>query len=128
MKPRPEGRGISLGFIMKFVNWSKTNELAVKQVGQWAVYVSNNIDYDDEKDCKTWKFVIDYLKSTRTEAEYLNYISSIMDGGLFFFETKELAWEFYSMFAQSITDSSGLYASVYSPTGVVLTEILDENS
>jgi hypothetical protein len=107
---------------MKFVNWCKTNEFAVKQVGQWGVYVSNNLDYDDEKESKAWEFVIDYLKSTRTEVEYLNYISSIMDGGLFFFETEELAWEFYSMFEQPLTNSSGLYATIYSPNGVGLTE------
>jgi TorA maturation chaperone TorD len=45
-----------------------------------------------------------------------------MDGGLFFFETEELAREFYSMFEQPLTDSSGLYASIYSPTDGCLTE------
>lgn len=107
---------------MHFVNWVKTNELAVKQVGQFAVYVSNGLDFDDEKDAKAWDFVLDYLKSAYTEAECYNYMGSIIDGGLFFFEIEEEAWKFYSVFEQPLTDSSGLYAAVFCPVRGCLTE------
>jgi hypothetical protein len=49
-------------------------------------------------------------------------MSAIVCGGLLTFDTKEEAWAFYKIFEQDLTDSSSIYACIYSPTEGCMTE------
>lgn len=104
---------------MKVLNWNETNSLAVKQMGKPAVYVGNGLVYDSPKDDEIWKFVMAEVKSIcggETD-EFYTVISSLVHGGLFFFDSEEDQIRFYEIFEQPLTDSSAIYACTYNSLG-----------
>lgn len=107
---------------IEFANWCKQHELATKQKGKFSVYVNNGLDF--ETDSAAWEFITgSFIKlfGERTK-EYYEIAGNFVEGGLFFFETEEQAWEFYGIFEQELTDSSAVYACIYSPLTGCMTE------
>lgn len=103
---------------MKFVNWTKTNKLAVQQVNKFAVYVANGEDDD-----RVWEFVrYAVFEFVGSEAKFYDAIGNILEGGLFFFDTEDEARKFYNIFTQELTDSSAIYAALYKPDGICIGE------
>lgn len=109
---------------MLVLDWCRTNELAVKQVGKVAVYISNGLAYDDSQDNAIWKFVQDSMKAQYGDGttEFYDVMGHLVNGGLFFFETKEEQMAFYQVFEQTLTDSSAIYACTYDESGQSITE------
>ena len=103
-------------------DWNKVNELAVKQVGKPAVYISFGLDFGNPKDEEIWKYVTDTLMGMYDKQTYLNLMGSIINSELIFFDTKEEQYRFYKIFEQPLTDSSALYAVTYSRDGKTETE------
>lgn len=104
-------------------NWSEINALAVKQVGKFAVYVANNVDYDSEIDNKSWDYAVSQIRlKTDNEKSYYEISSGMIHGGLFFFESEEKADEFFNIFCNEITEKTGLYAAIYCPERGCLSE------
>lgn len=102
---------------MEYADWNKQNELATKQVGKFSVYVRNGLQFDDN-DIHIWSFIADQLQKMFggiDSKDYLNYIGCLIDGGLFFFESSDKAFDFFLIFEQELTYSSAIYACVYSP-------------
>jgi hypothetical protein len=109
---------------MKYADWNIVNELATKQVGKFSVYVSNGLQFEDPQEDKIWDFVI--LELVRLfgnkTPEYYDYVSNVLHGGLFFFDSEDAARNFYKIFEQELTDSSAIYASLICPIRGCLTE------
>ena len=103
-------------------NWNKVNELAVKQVGKPAVYVSFGLDFGKPEDEAIWAFVTATLSEMYDKQTYLDLTGSIINSELIFFDTKEEQYRFYKIFEQPLTDSSPLYAVTYSRDGKTETE------
>ena len=100
-------------------DWCKINELAVAQVGKSAVFIANHGPSDD-----VWQFVIKSMQTIYGDAtpEFHQVMSHIVNGGLFFFDTKEEQMTFYRVFEQPLTDSSAIYACTYDASGQCMTE------
>jgi hypothetical protein len=107
---------------IEFANWNEQQELATKQKGKFSVYISNGLDF--ESDNVIWKFITDSLIGLYGERtkDYYDVVGNLIEGGLFFFENGDQAWEFYSIFTQELTDSSAVYACLYCPVAGCLTE------
>lgn len=106
-----------------FVNWSASNSLAVKQVAKWAVYIGNGLEMKTANDSAIWDFVEQQIRVLYIDEDAcLDCLCNIIDGGLFFFNTKEDMNTFYAIFTAPLTDSSAIYACTYSPDGQCLTE------
>jgi len=115
---------------MKTLQWHDVLSLAVKQSGKWAVYVSNGLG-DTPEDDKVWDFIresFQALYSTTRNAENKYHSENdeahfaVVVSGLVLFDTEEQMEEFYNVFAQPLTDSSGVYACTFGPDGECLTE------
>lgn len=109
---------------MNVLSWAEINSLAVKQMGKPAVYVGNGLEYDSPKDDEIWKFVMAEVKSIcggETD-EFYTVMASLVNGGLFFFDSEEEQDRFYQIFEQPLTDSSAIYACTYNSLGECLTE------
>lgn len=102
--------------------WNKIHELAVKQVGKPAVYVSFGLDLESPEGDAIWKFVTAYLKNMYDSQTRWNLEVAILNSELIFFENEEEQYRFYKIFEQPLTDSSPLYAIAYSKDGVTETE------
>ena len=108
---------------MKFSGWSNTQSLAVKQQGEFAVYVSSTLDWTSPRDDTVWEYVRqEVVKICETELAAIEVMGDILEGGLFFFPSEQKAREFYAIFEQELTDSSGIYAALYANDGRCLTE------
>lgn len=105
----------------EYVDWNSTNSLAVAQKGKSAVYIHNGLLFDDI-DSHIWEYVMESLKSKIDEDEFLNSLSSLIHGGLFFFDTMEEAQEFFNIFNQNVVYASPIYAQLYDSNGMGLTE------
>jgi hypothetical protein len=109
----------------QFIDWNKIQELAVRCVNKWAVYVSNGLE-DSKKDDIIWDFVLNeadkFFKDDSLKA--LECKCTLINGGLVFFDTQDQAREFYQIFNADLTYSSALYAQLHSPDG----QCLDENT
>jgi hypothetical protein len=105
---------------MIFKNWSNTNELAVQQIGKFAVYVS----ISDCRDTKIWDTLTQEVKKLfpESDAEARNCLSCLIDGGLFFFDTELEAREFYSKFYSSLRDLSRIFVVLYNSTGKTISD------
>lgn len=111
--------------MMQVMDWAKVNELAVKQVGKCAVYISNNLPYDTPMNIaeseNVWKRSVNAL-----QAEYgvdaTEYIDAILIGGLCFFDSPTERDIFFSVFMQDGIESSCLFACTYAANGVCLNE------
>lgn len=115
----------------EFKQWHQILELAVRQAGKPAVYISNNLDWKKKKDEEAWEFVISELASFYgvaidchpTESpEYYNMRTNLTIGGLFFFDNPEEQYKFYRIFEQPLTDSSAIYACTFNVDGECETE------
>jgi hypothetical protein len=104
---------------MIYKNWSDINSLAVRQQGQWAVYINNGLEFDTDQDQAIWNFVLD---NTSSQGWPVQDRSLLLLGGLFFFDTELQATDFYRIFEQPLTDSSAIYACLYDSQGACLTE------
>lgn len=108
---------------MKVCQWNEVQSLAVKQMGKPAVYVGNGLEYDKPEDDETWKFIMAELKAIYGETdEFYNIMAGLVNGSMFFFDTKEEQYCFYRIFEQPLTDSSAVYACAYGPDGQCQTE------
>jgi hypothetical protein len=107
---------------IEFANWNEQHKLATIQKGKFSVYISNGLDF--ESDAVIWKFITDSLIKLYGERtkDYYDVVGNLVEGGLFFFDTEEQAWEFYGIFEQELTDSSNVYACIYSPVYGCMTE------
>jgi hypothetical protein len=110
------------------MDWYAINEAAVAHVGKPAVYIANHISFEEPGDADIWSFVVESLKTMfgavgdQYTQEYLDVISQVIHGGLFFFETKEEQYAFYKIFEQPLTESGPIYACTYSAEGKGETE------
>jgi hypothetical protein len=102
---------------VSYMDWTRTNELAVKQKGQWSVYISNHLNYDDD-DLHIWNTILNKCNPIMDIAD----VYSIMHGGLFFFNTEENMQEFFNIFNEDPIYSSGVYACSYDNLGNCLSE------
>ena len=102
---------------MKYINWSQVQELAVKQQGQWGVYVNNSLDFDNEKDAEIWNSLTKTFEALHGgfHGEYHNYSGWMVAGSIAFFETKEDAEYIFSLLNNEMTDHSAFYVALYSP-------------
>lgn len=101
-----------------FSPWTEYLSLAVKQKGQFAVYVSNNLDYDSKDDNMIWtEFMLRANKVLDLDKSI-----HIIYGGLFFFDTEDEMNTFFNLFTVSPIESSGLYACNYDSDGNCLSE------
>ena len=108
---------------MEFKQRNAINELACKADGRFAVYISNNLEFAEKEDKEIWEFVKDELnKIAPSEKDYYEYLFAVTANGMLFFDTKDEAWKFYKIFEAELTDSSAIYAAIYSPTEGGLTE------
>lgn len=107
---------------MQHFNWNKTEEIACKAIGKFAVHVSFGLDATPEDD-KIAQFVWGELRKLYPDdASYYNFTHAVVNGGLLAFDTEEEAWAFYGIFDKELTDSSSIYACIYSPIEGCLTE------
>jgi hypothetical protein len=107
---------------MQHYNWNKLDEIACKTLNKFGVHVAFGLDATP-KDDKIAEFVwSEVRKMYPVDVDYYNTASAIICGGLLTFDTEEDAWAFYKIFEQELTDSSGIYACIYSPTEGCLTE------
>ncbi len=94
-------------------------EMAVKYKQKWAVYVSNQLQYD-ASDEHIWQMIV---KRCATHKEITQEdIISIMQGGLFFFDTQEEMETFFNIFDKAPVYSSALFAMSYDNQGNSLSE------
>lgn len=103
-----------------FAGWTDINKLAVKQVGRWAVYVSNGLELATPKENAIWEFVLAEIK--KLYPDDVNMLCNLVQSGLFFFDTEAEMEAFYSIFDAPLTDSSAIFACTYEPSGECLTE------
>lgn len=103
-------------------SWHEIYALAVKQVGMFAVYVGNGVDFDNERDKAAFDYVLSEFKRTFDEKEYIEYSGVLVNSGMFFFETEGDADTFFDVFNRPETEKTGLYAALYSPDRGCLTE------
>ena len=106
-----------------FVPRSETNSLAVKQVGKWAVYISNGLDVITPEEIAIWDYVHREIRLLYALNSDL-IMGDLIESGLFFFETESEMDRFFQIFSSPLTDSSAIYACTYNPSG----ECLDENT
>lgn len=107
--------------MIKHYSWNDINSLAVKQIGKYCCYVSNNLNYDDE-DIHILDFITSEIKKLDLNDEQIQYLLSNLGDGLFSFNSEEEMEKFYSIFTQELTDSSAVYACTYDKDGQCLTE------
>lgn len=110
---------------MEFLTNHKIRELAVKQKGMFAVYVSQGLNMFEPTDEKIWDFILQEICTLcggNTTLKYYDYMSGLVNSGTFFFQTEGEAWDFYKIFEQPLTESSAIYANISSPDGVCMTE------
>ena len=106
---------------LEYVDWNSINSLAVAQKGKPAVYINNGLSFVGN-DSYIWESVMESLKPKIDEDEYLNSLSDLVNGGLFFFDTMEEAQKFFNVFNQNVVYASPIYAQLYDATGMGLTE------
>jgi hypothetical protein len=107
---------------MQHYNWNKLDEIACKALNKYGVHIAYGLD-DTPEDDKIAEFVCKEVRRLYADsATYHNFMSAIVCGGLLTFDTKEEAWAFYKIFEQELTDSSSIYACIYSPTEGCMTE------
>ena len=107
---------------MQHYNWNKLNEIACKALNKFGVHISYGLD-DTLEDDKIARFVFTELRRLyQDDSTYHEAVDSVIFSGLTTFDTEEEAWAFYKIFEQELTDSSGIYACIYSPTEGCLTE------
>jgi hypothetical protein len=109
---------------MKICDWVDTIELAVQQVGKPAVHVSNRLSYDTPEDDEIWDFVVAQMRAIYGDKtpQFYDVMSSLVPGGLFFFENEEEQYRFYKVFEQPLPYSSAIYACTVSRDGKIETE------
>jgi len=116
---------------IEYKQWYEVIGLATKQQGMWSVYVSNNLDWDKDHEKIIWDFVVAEIEARFSKEKpanpyedsdfhkcYLNF----WNGGLLFFNDEETARKYYNIFEQPLTNSSGVYASLFGPLGNGITE------
>ena len=118
--------------VIKYYQWHDVLSLATKQMGMWSVYVNNGLDDTiSTTDKEIWDFIVAEIESKFSKEQPANpYADSdfhkcymnFWNGGLLFFEDKETAFRYYSIFEQPLTDSSAVHASVFDPDGNGVTE------
>ena len=110
--------------MMKICDWSDVYRLAVQQVGKPAVSVRNDLAHDTPEDDEIWDFVLDQMRAIygNETPQFYDVMSSLVHGGLFFFENEEEQYCFYRVFEQPLTDSSAIYACTYGADGTIETE------
>lgn len=106
---------------MKYLDWNDINELAVKQSGKYAVYISNTLDMGYAEDVKVHERVLDNLKCLCTDntKEYYDYVGWVIAGGLALFETREQAEKVFEALTYEVQDGTGFYVAMYNPDGFV---------
>jgi hypothetical protein len=105
---------------MQILEWSAIISMAVKQAGKPAVYVSNHMNFDDEDD-QAWKFVIEQIKFNYEE-KYLDIMGTLINTGLFLFDSEAEQYKFYGIFEQSLTYAGAIYACTLDADGNIQTE------
>lgn len=107
---------------MQFINWNKSDEIVCKTLNKFGVHINYRLD-DTPQDDKISDFVWSELRKLYPEdVDYYDFPSAIISGGLLTFDTEKEARDFYSIFEQELTDSSGIYACIVSPIEGCLTE------
>lgn len=107
------------------LNWCEFNELAVKGAGLPAVFIRNNSNFTTN-DHVAIKSVLQCINTFYTKLPPGTSLFGIRDcvyeGGLMFFHTMELAEEFFSFFCTDLVRKSFLYAALYQPDGMLVSD------
>ena len=105
---------------MQYLNWNQINESLTYHARKFSVYISRELPCDSS----TWNFVILRLEELykNNSDDYNTAIDGIINGGLFFFDSKEGAEIFYEIFAHPYINSDNIYAALYSPIDGLVTE------
>ena len=105
----------------KTYQWYDYISLAIKQINKPCVYISNDLDYQNEH-AEIWEFVIDQVKQMFPDTWH-RILSDIIFSPLIQFDTEEEAWKFYKIFdVRGKTYASAIYASVYNADGESICE------
>ena len=106
------------------LSWNEVHKLAVAHVGKPAVYVSSSGSDNSELENKVFDDIRTSLNTLYGEGSdtVRDYMCSIIQGCLIFFDNEDDQYKFYRIFETEITDSSFVYACTYDKTGQCLTE------
>ncbi len=109
---------------MKYCQWNEINSLAVKAARMPAVYVSNGLEYTAPEDDDIWRCIQDQMRNIYGDktTKFYDVMSGLVNGGMFFFVSTEEAMQFYQVFELPLTDSSAVYACLYTEDGTCTTE------
>jgi hypothetical protein len=107
---------------MEYFNWNQLNEIVCKALNKFGVYLDYGLDNTQEDD-KIAKFVQEEIRKIYPlDKDFYDFLHATIAGGLLTFDTEVEARNFYEIFEQKLTDSSGIYACIYSPIEGCLTE------
>lgn len=108
---------------MKVLNWNHLHEVACAAENMFGVYTSDFGLFETPNSEVIRTFVIGALqKIIEVEDDFYNILQALNCDELMLFETEEEARKVYEIFEQELTDSSSVYACLYSPTQGCLTE------
>jgi hypothetical protein len=107
---------------MDYITWDEIKSMAVAHEGRLAVYVNNDVNFDDECEVRIWKQIIAEVKKLSLGDQCNTVIGGLICGGLFFFDTEEEQFKFYSIFEQDSIYGSPVYACTYDKCGKCITE------
>lgn len=108
---------------MKYFNWNEVNEIACKTLNKYGVHIKFDLDWTTAEDDKIDEFVRKELrKICPLDKDFYDFLHATIAGGLLTFDTEAEARNFYKIFEQKLTNSSGIYACIYSPIEGCLTE------
>lgn len=107
---------------MQHINWNESDEIVCKSLNKFGVHVNFGLD-DTPEDDKIAEFVWSEIRKLYHDVKTgSDFIHAVISGGLLTFDTEKEARDFYKIFEQELTDSSNIYACIYSPTDGCLTE------
>lgn len=107
---------------MRHINLNKSDEIICKSLNKFGVHINYELDNTPEDD-KIAEFVLSEIrKLCQVDKEYYDFVNAVVSGGLLTFDTEKEACDFYKIFEQELTESSSIYACIYSPTEGCLTE------
>lgn len=107
---------------MRHINWNESDVIVCKTLNKYGVHINFGLD-DTPEDGGIDKFVWSEIRKLYpNDNTYHDFVHAVISGGLLTFDTEKEAWDFYKIFEQELTESSSIYACIYSPTEGCLTE------
>lgn len=114
--------------MMYFAERSDITILAIKQMNKPAVFVGNHLEFDDpDHDA-----IMDEIREAvalyvigqpqYSDKKFFSVLEGISIGGLFFFDSDDLARKFFEIFNTGLVYSSPVYATLHASNGECITE------